>query len=170
MEFLWSCCGQCGVSSVSDSSLFQLVLVLRVYRPLQCLVHVNYRVLCCCNCHFQSGSLFFILASSVCKSLQCLISTLTQGGEGGHLFRLTCSVVLWGRGHCKQTLLACVGSARSVGTTLHLTLLRHSVLPRSTLLRLEGALQGRCPKWALSFVRFPGLSYSGSQVLCNSTD
>ena len=38
----------------------------------------------------------FILASSVCKSLQCLISTLTQGGEGGHLFRLTCSVVLWG--------------------------------------------------------------------------
>ena len=38
----------------------------------------------------------FILTSSVCKSLQCLISTLTQGGEGGHLFRLTCSVVLWG--------------------------------------------------------------------------
>ena len=38
----------------------------------------------------------FILASSVCKSLQCLISALTQGGEGGHLFRLTCSVVLWG--------------------------------------------------------------------------
>ena len=48
------------------------------------------------HCHFQSGSLFFILASSVCKSLQCLISTLTQGGKGGHLFRLTCSVVLWG--------------------------------------------------------------------------
>ena len=37
----------------------------------------------------------FILAS-VCKPLQCLICTLTQGGEGGHLFRLTCSVVLWG--------------------------------------------------------------------------
>ena len=36
------------------------------------------------------------MASSVCKSLQCLISALTQGGEGGHLFRLTCSVVLWG--------------------------------------------------------------------------
>ena len=27
----------------------------------------------------------FVLASSVCKSLQCLISALTQGGEGGHL-------------------------------------------------------------------------------------
>ena len=38
----------------------------------------------------------FILASSVCKSLQCLISALTQGGKGGHLFRLPCSVVLWG--------------------------------------------------------------------------
>ena len=38
----------------------------------------------------------FILASFVCWSLQCLISALTQGDEGGHLFRLTCSVVLWG--------------------------------------------------------------------------
>ena len=38
----------------------------------------------------------FILVSFVPKSLQCLIPALTQGGEGGHLFRLTCSVVLWG--------------------------------------------------------------------------
>ena len=37
----------------------------------------------------------FILAS-VFRSLQCLISALTQRGEGGHLFRLTCSGVLWG--------------------------------------------------------------------------
>ena len=29
-------------------------------------------------------------------SLQCLISTLTQGGGGGQFFRLTCSVMLWG--------------------------------------------------------------------------
>ena len=36
------------------------------------------------------------LASSVFRPLQCLISALTQGGEGGLLFRLTCSVVLWG--------------------------------------------------------------------------
>ena len=40
-------------------------------------------------------SSLFILAFSVCKSLQCLISALTQGGEDGHLFMLTCSVVLW---------------------------------------------------------------------------
>ena len=38
----------------------------------------------------------FILASSVCKSLQCLTSALTQAGGGGLLFRLTCSDVLWG--------------------------------------------------------------------------
>ena len=36
----------------------------------------------------------FILASSVCKSLQYLTSALTYGGEGGHLFRLICSIVL----------------------------------------------------------------------------
>ena len=131
--------GQCVVSSVSDSSLFQLVLVLKVYRPLpmlqfssvqslsrvrlfvtpwtaacqaslsitsswsllnlmsiksvmpsnhlilchplllppsifpstrvfsnesvlhiRCLVNVNYRVLICCTCHFQSSSFFFV--------------------------------------------------------------------------------------------------------------
>ena len=44
----------------------------------------------------------FILAS-VCWSLQCLISTLIQEGGGGHVFRLTCSVVLWGgRNTAKQ--------------------------------------------------------------------
>ena len=37
-----------------------------------------------------------VLASSVCWSLQCLISALTQGGGGGHFFRLSCSVALWG--------------------------------------------------------------------------
>ena len=38
----------------------------------------------------------FILASFVCWSLQCLVSALTQGCEGGHFFRLTYSVMLWG--------------------------------------------------------------------------
>ena len=37
---------------------------------------------------------FLCLASSVCWSLQCLISALTQGGGGGHfvvvVVRLTC--------------------------------------------------------------------------------
>ena len=38
-----------------------------------------------------------MVLASVCWSLQCLICTLTQGGGGGHFFRLTCSVALWGR-------------------------------------------------------------------------
>ena len=59
---------------------------------------ISCRVLICCTCHFQNAlpPSLFILASFVCKSLQCLISSLTQGAKGGHLFRLTFSVVLWG--------------------------------------------------------------------------
>ena len=75
---------------VPSSSLY---IFSRSIGSFQCLVNANYRILISCTCHFQSGSLF-ILASSVCKSLQCLISTLKQGGKGGHLFRLTCSAVL----------------------------------------------------------------------------
>ena len=36
------------------------------------------------------------------------------------------------------------------------------VLSRSTLLRLQSALQGHCPKQTLHFVHFPSLSHSGS--------
>ena len=86
----------------------------------------------------------FILASSVFKSFHCLISALTQGGEGGHLFRLICSVVLWG-GRTPQTIsLVCVGNARSVWPTLGLLLLTECVLSQSTLLRLQVALRGNC--------------------------
>ena len=156
---------------VSDSSLFQLVLVLRVYRPLQCLVNGNYRVLFCCNCHFQSGSLSFVLAFSFRFPLQCLISTLTQGGKGGHLFRLTCSVVLWGgRDTANKYYWHVWGVLTVYGPHCICPSSRRRVLPRSTLLRLEGALQGHCPKRALSFVHFPGLSHSGSQVIRKSTD
>ena len=76
-----------------DGFLFQLIL-LKVC-PFQC-----------SWCEIQGFNLLqlslpkwfplFLLASSVCKSLQRLISALTQGGEGGHLFRLICSVVLQG--------------------------------------------------------------------------
>ena len=74
-----------------------LYLFSRSIAPLQFLVNVNYR--------FQSvapvtsraiPSSWFILAFSVCKSLQYLTSTLTQECKSGHLFRLTCSIVLRG--------------------------------------------------------------------------
>ena len=102
----------------------------------------------------------FILASSVCWSLQCLISALTQGGEGGHLFRLTCSAVLWGGGNAVS--LGSVGSARRVWATLGLPPLTACLLSRSTLLRPQVALQRNCLRRALGCVYFPGPSRSGS--------
>ena len=51
-----------------------------------------------CTCHFWGSFPFFSLlksASSACKYLHCVISDLTQGGKGCHLFRLIGLVVLW---------------------------------------------------------------------------
>ena len=97
-------------------------------------------------------------------------------GKGGHLFRLTCSVVLWGgrniankniTGVCGECL-QCMDHTEFAPAHWHFP----GVLSRSTLLRLQVALQGNCPKWALNFVYFPGLSCSGSasQVLHKGTD
>ena len=84
----------------------------------------------------------FILASSVCWSLQCLISALTQGGGGGHIFRLSCAM---GREeHCKQITLAC---APTVSATLGLH--HHPHTPP-----------------LLTTVCFPSLHCSGSRLLC----
>ena len=43
-----------------------------------------------------SEAVHFVYVASVCWSLQCLISALTQTGGGGLLFRFACSVLLWG--------------------------------------------------------------------------
>ena len=114
----------------------------------------------------------FILASSVCKSLQCLISTLTQGGEGGHLFRLTCSVVLWGGRNTASKYHWDVWGVLAVSGPHWVCPHSVCVLSRSTLLRLQVALQGNCLKLALGYMHFPGLSHScsGSQVLHKGTD
>ena len=74
--------------------------------------------------------------------------------------------------HCKQISLACAGRARGVWTTLACPSSQQHVLSGSTLFRLQLVLQGCCPKQALCFVHFPGLSCSGSgsQVLCKGTD
>ena len=105
----------------------------------------------------------FILASSVCWSLQCLISALTQGGKGGHLFRLTCSVVLWGGRNTANKHHSCVWGVLIVyGPHWVSPSSPRHVLTRSTLLRLQVALQGNCPKQTLCFTHFPGLSCSGS--------
>ena len=83
----------------------------------------------------------FILVSFVCKSLQCLISTLTQRGEGGHLFRLTCSIVLRGGRNTANKYQWCVWGVLAVSGP-------HWVCPRS------------------QHVCFPGLHCSGSRLLC----
>ena len=74
--------------------------------------------------------------------------------------------------HRKHTSLACVGSAHSVWATLGLPLLTGCVLSQSTLLRLQVALEGNCPKLALVFIHFPGLNCpgSGSRLLHKGTD
>jgi len=117
-------------------------------------------------------SSLFILVSSVCKSLQCLISALTQGGESGHLFRLTCSVVLWGeRSTANKYQWPVKERLQYLGHT-GFAPIRACVLSWSTLLRLQVALQGNCLKQALDCVHFPGLRHSGSgsQVLHKGTD
>ena len=93
-------------------------------------------------------------------------------GEGGHLFRLTRSAVLWGGKNTTKNSLACVGSTHSVWITVGLPLITACVLSQSTLVRLQIALQGKCLKWALGFIHFPGLSHSGSGswVLHKGTD
>ena len=57
----------------------------------------------------RAASSLLILASSVCKSLQCLISALTQGGKDGHLFRLTCSVCCRVRGILQTVITGLCG-------------------------------------------------------------
>ena len=105
----------------------------------------------------------FILASSVCKSLQCLISTLTQGGEGGHLFRLTCSVVLWGGRNTASKYHWDVWGVLAVsGPHWVCPRSRACVLSWSTLFRFQVALQANYLKWALGCMHFPSLSHSGS--------
>ena len=113
-------------------------------------VSVNYRVLICCSYHFQSYSLFFLyFGLSVCKSLQCLISALTQ--EGKVQFSHS---VMSERGQrwsfIKAHLFNC-----AVGREEHWGVLAvsgpHWVCPRS---------------WR---VCFPSLHYSGSRLLCRGT-
>ena len=116
--------------------------------PLKCTVSsIKFRVLLWCICHFQSSSPFFILASSVCKSLQCLISALTQGGEGGHLFRFICSVVLWGGSNTANKYCWHVWGVLTVGGphwVCHSP--RQHVLPRFTLLRFPGCSARALPQ------------------------
>ena len=134
-------------------------------------VGANYRVLICCTCHFQSGSLClfqFLLflvssASNFCPDTRGRWWSLFQA----HLF----SPALGREQHCKQISLACVGSAQSVSAALGLLLLTACVLSFYTSQALCCSA-GNYPRWALGFIHFPGLSFSGadSRVLLKGAD
>ena len=102
----------------------------------------------------------FILAS-VCWSLQCLIFALTQGGDGGHFFSFTCSVVLWrGRNTANKyhwhvwgvLAVSCTGFAPAQGLCAFMVYTSQAL----------GCSAGNCQRQALGCVHFPGLSCSGS--------
>ena len=104
----------------------------------------------------------FILASSVCKSLQYLLSTLTQGGGGGHLFRLTCSVVLWDGGALQTNITGVCGECLQCFSHTGFAP-AHGVC--AFMVYTSQALDcsaGNCLRWALGSIHFPGLSCSGS--------
>ena len=135
-------------------------------------VSANYRVLIYCTCHFQSGS-FFILASSVCWSIQCLISTLTQGGGGGHFFFRPLVQSCCGEGgtlHTNNTSV-CGECSQCLGHTGFAP--AHSVcaFPFYTAQAL-GCSARNYLRQALGCMHFPGLSHSdsGSWVLHKGTD
>lgn len=110
----------------------------------------------------------FYLAS-VCRSLQCLISALTQAGRGGLLFRFACSVLLWGGRGAADKYHWRMWGALAVFQP-------HWVCPRSRCmcfprLHCSGSrLLSR--ERALSCVHFPGLSRSdsGFRVLHKGTN
>ena len=101
----------------------------------------------------------FYLASFVCRCLQCLISALTQGGEGGLLFRLTCSPVLWGGRNSANKYHWHVWGVLAVSPP-------HWVCPRSPRVCFPSlhcsGFRLLCRERALGCVHFLGLSRSGS--------
>ena len=71
MNFFGAVVGSVGSVQFQIVPCSSLYFFSRSIGPFQCLVNVNYRVLICCTCHFQSGSLFvsfgflFLQGSSV---------------------------------------------------------------------------------------------------------
>ena len=92
-----------------------------------------------------------------------LISALTRGGEGGHLFRLNCSVVLWGGTPQTDSAGVC-GACAQCGPPRVFPSSRRRVLPGSTLLGPPVLFSGAVPGGPLGLTPFPGLSSSGAQV------
>ena len=136
----------------------------RAIGPSQCLVSVNYRVLICCTCHFQSGSLFFGCFDFLPLQVSSVYNFRPDtAGRRCHLFRLTCSVGLWDGKDAGawgvRGVLAVYGP--------------RWLCPRPRRLRLTGLdcsgsrlLCKGTSQVALSSMPSPGLSRSGSGAPC----
>ena len=138
-----------------SSSLFQLAL-LNIYMPLQVWSASPTGIFICCT--VPSEAVPFVYLASVCWSLQCLISILTQAGGGGLLFRsLTPS-------RCEEGLallspLCCSGSR----------LLCMERALRCARFQPSGAPQKRRTKSCACVFCLPRQSGSGSQKLDGRT-
>ena len=147
MNFSGAVMGNVGSVQFQIAPWSSLYLFSRSIGPLQCIVNLNYRVLICFTCHFQSGSLFFVYFGFLCLQVSSVSNFHPDtGGKSGHLFQLTCSVVSWGRRDTTNITVVCGECLQCVDHTGFATA-QGSVFPRSPLLRLQGALQGHCPKW-----------------------
>ena len=87
----------------------------------------------------------FVYLASVCRSLQCLISALTQVGRDGLLFRFSGSVLLWGGRGTADNITGMWGEHSQCSGHTGFAPAHEFVLAPSTLLRLQAALQGAGP-------------------------
>ena len=149
------------------------ILVLKVYRCPSSVSSIKCRILICYTCYFQSSSPFFVYFGFLCLQISSVSNFHPDTRRAkvatslGSLVQLSC---WWGGTLQTNTTVICGECSQWMDHTgFGLGLTRH-VLPGSTLLILQGVLQGHCPKWTLHFVYFPGLSHSGSWVLHKGTD
>ena len=147
----------------------QFLVLAYISQDLQapsCVVSANYRVLVCCTCHFQGGSL--------CFSFCLLVSSVSDfhpdtRGRWWTLFQAHLFSRSVGReGHCQQITLACARSLRHTGPAP-----AHGActLPVHTAQAL-GCSAGNCPRLALGCMHLLGLSRSasGTWVVLRGTD
>ena len=125
-------------------------------------------ILICCTCHFQSGSL--CLFGFLCLQVSSVSNFRPDTrGRGGLLFRLTCSVVLWGGRNTANKYHWRVWGVLTVSQ-------QHCACPCSRCVSFPSlhcsGFRLLCRERALGCMHFPGLSCSGSgsQVLHKGTD
>ena len=131
---------------------------------VSCLVNFKYMFLICCTCHFQSGSLFFVYFFFLCLQVFSVSNCCpdTRGWRWSLILAHLFSCVVGRKEHCKQISLVCGDCFAVYGPHWVCPSSGKHVISRSTLLRLQVALQGYCWKWALRLVHFLGLSCSSS--------